>query len=326
MARWADGKGHDVEQTEKRDFLEIPDLSRDEIMALLERALRLKRGEEGGRPVAGKTLAMIFRKSSTRTRVSFEVGMAQLGGHGLFLADRDSQMGRGESVHDTARVLSGYVDGIMIRTFAHEEVRELARHATVPVVNGLTDLLHPCQLLADLQTLREEFGPDLERLRVAWIGDGNNMANSWLNAAWRLGFELRLACPEGYEPDTGLLARAREATEVLMTRDPSEAAEGAHVLTTDVWASMGQEAEAGARREAFRTFRVDGDLMARAADDAIFLHCLPAHRGEEVTADVIDGPRSRVFQEAENRLHAQKALLVELMAGGSPAAATNPSS
>ncbi|HEX9885876.1 MAG TPA: ornithine carbamoyltransferase [Longimicrobiales bacterium] len=301
---------HDAE----RDFLEMPDLSPDELGAVLARADRLKSGREAGRPLEGKTLAMIFRKSSTRTRVSFEVGTFQLGGHALFISDRDSQMGRGESVHDTARVLSGYVDGIMIRTFAHDEVVELARHATVPVINGLTDLLHPCQVLADLQTAQEEFGSELGGLRVAWIGDGNNMANSWLNAAHVLGFELRLACPEGYDPDAGILQRASASTRVLLTRDPAEAAEGAHVVTTDVWASMGQEAEAAARAEAFRGYCVDGPLMDRARDEAIFLHCLPAHRGEEVTAEVIDGPRSRVFQEAENRLHAQKALMWELMA------------
>ena len=297
----------------KRDFLAIPDFSTEELLALLERARRLKTGEEGGAPLAGKSLAMIFRKSSTRTRVSFEVGMTQLGGHALFISDRDSQMGRGESVHDTAKVMSGYVDGIMIRTFAHAEVEELARHATIPIINGLTDLLHPCQIMADLQAVQEEFGPELRDKTVTWIGDGNNMANSWLNAAYRLGFKLRLACPEGYDPDGAILERARAHTEVFLTRDPMEAAEGAHVVTTDVWASMGQEEEAQARSRAFTGFQVNADLMARADASAIFLHCLPAHRGEEVTAEVIDGPRSRVFQEAENRLHAQKAILVELL-------------
>lgn len=239
--------------------------------------------------------------------------MTQLGGHALFLSDRDSQMGRGESLHDTAKVLSGYVDGIMIRTFAHEEVEDLARHASIPVINGLTDLLHPCQIMADLQTVREEFGPELGGRTVAWIGDGNNMANSWLNAAYRLGFSLRLACPEGYDPSPAILGRAREGADVLLTRDPAEAAEGADVVTTDVWASMGQEEEARVRKEAFGSYVVDETLMARASSGAIFLHCLPAHRGEEVTAGVIDGPWSRVFQEAENRLHAQKAILAELL-------------
>ncbi|MGD8322412.1 MAG: ornithine carbamoyltransferase [Gemmatimonadota bacterium] len=298
----------------KRDFLAITDFERDELLALLERARRLKSGEEGGAVLAGKSLAMIFSKSSTRTRVSFEVGMTQLGGHALFLSDRDSQMGRGESLHDTAKVLSGYVDGVMIRTFAHEEVEELGRHATVPIINGLTDLLHPCQVMADLQTIQEAFGAELRGRTVCWVGDGNNMANSWLNAAYRLGFSLRLACPEGYDPDPDILARAQDATHVLLTRDPAEAAMGAHVVTTDVWASMGQEEEAAARMAAFEGFQVNGALMEHADGESIFLHCLPAHRGEEVTAEVIDGPRSRVFDEAENRLHAQKAILVELLA------------
>ncbi len=297
----------------KRDFLAIPDFERDELLGMLERARRLKSGEEGGALLAGKSLAMIFRKSSTRTRVSFEVGMTQLGGHALFISDRDSQMGRGESVYDTAKVLSGYVDGIMIRTFAHEEVEELGRHASVPVINGLTDLLHPCQIMADLETVQEEFGAELEGRTVAWVGDGNNMANSWMNAAYRLGFRLRLACPEGFDPDTGILERARSVADVAVTRDPAEAVEGAHVVTTDVWASMGQEEEAQARAAAFKGFTVDEALMKHAAPEAIFLHCLPAHRGEEVSAGVIDGPQSRVFQEAENRLHAQKSILAELL-------------
>lgn len=311
----------------KRDFLTLHDLSRDELVSLLARARRLKAGVEGGPLLAGRSLAMIFRKSSTRTRVSFEVGMAQLGGHGVFLSDTTSQIGRGESVHDTAQVLSGYVDGIMIRTFAQDEVETLARHARVPVINGLTDRVHPCQLLADLQTMTEEFGDDLSDCPVAWIGDGNNMAHSWLNAAAILGFELRLACPEGYDPDPGIVEAARRSTRVLLTRDPVEAARGARVVTTDVWASMGQEEEAQARMAAFAGFQVDEALMATAADDAIFLHCLPAHRGEEVSAGVIDGPRSRVFQEAENRLHAQKALLLLLMGAAtpSPSATESPS-
>ena len=298
----------------KRDFLAVSDLDRGELLALLERARRLKTGEEDAQgALAGRSLAMIFRKSSTRTRVSFEVGMHQLGGHAVFLSDRDSQIGRGEPITDTARVLSGFVQGIMIRTFAQSEVEELAEYATVPVINGLTDLVHPCQVLADLQTAAEDFGPDLGRLRFAWIGDGNNMANSWLNAAATLGFGLRLACPEGYDPDPDILERASAATEVLLTRSPSEAAEGAHVVTTDVWASMGDEDEAEERMRAFRGYQVDDALMSGASADAIFLHCLPAHRGEEVSAEVIDGPASRVFHEAENRLHAQKALLLALM-------------
>jgi len=306
--------GH-MTTSKKRDFLEIPDLSREELLSLLARAARMKDGRERDRPLQGKTLAMIFRKSSTRTRVSFEVGMYQLGGHAIFLADRDSQIGRGEPTRDTARVLSGYVDGIVVRTFGHEEAQALARHALVPVVNALTDLTHPCQVLADLLTVQEEFGEALEPLQVAWVGDGNNMANSWVNAAYRLGFQLRLACPEGYDPDSRLLERARGETSVLLTRDPAEAVEGAHVVNTDVWASMGQEEESAQREKAFQGFMVDGGLMSGARSGAIFLHCLPAHRGEEVAREVIDGPASRVFQEAENRLHVQKALLAELMGG-----------
>lgn len=300
----------------KRDFLALTDLSRDEIDALLARAGRLKRGEEGGRLLEGKTLAMIFRKSSTRTRVSFEAGMVQLGGHAIFLADRDTQIGRGEPLADTARVLSGYVDAIMMRTYLHDDVEEMARNASIPVINGLTDRLHPCQLLADLLTLVETFGPDLAGRRVAWIGDGNNVAHSWINAARLMGLELRIACPEGFDPDPTLLADARaDGAGVTVVRDPAEAADGVHVVSTDVWASMGQEDDAARRAEAFRGFRVDTRLMDAADPDAVFLHCLPAHRGEEVTAEVIDGPRSRVFDEAENRLHAQKALLLALLEG-----------
>lgn len=298
----------------KRDFLSLEDFTAAELRQLLHRAVELKATPPPVRPLEGKALAMIFRKSSTRTRVSFEVAIHQLGGFGVFLSDRDSQLGRGEPIPDTARVLSGYVDAIMVRTFGHAEVVELAAHASVPVINGLSDLLHPCQLLADLLTVREEFGAELEPLRVAWVGDGNNMANSWLNAAGRLGFDLRLACPEGYDPDPDILARAAAAGRVLLTRDPREAVEGAHVVTTDVWASMGQEEEAAHREAAFRSFQVDDRLMEGGRPESIFLHCLPAHRGEEVTASVIDGPRSRVFPEAENRLHAQKALLVALLA------------
>ena len=295
-----------------RDFLAIPDFSTDELKALLDRARRLKTGEDESR-LNGKSLAMIFKKSSTRTRVSFEVAMTQLGGHAVFLSDRDTQIGRGETIYDTAHVLSRYVDGIIIRTFAHAEVEELARHASVPVINALTDLLHPCQVMADLQTVAEEFGSDFAARKVAWIGDGNNMANSWINAAYRLGFELRLACPEGYDPDPEILKRAQSAAKVTLTRDPGEAADGADVVTTDVWASMGQEEEQAVRAKAFNGFVVDDALMERADPGAIFMHCLPAHRGEEVTASVVDGPRSRIFEEAENRLHAQKAIMLELM-------------
>jgi ornithine carbamoyltransferase len=296
----------------KRNFLSIADFSSDELTELLNRARRLKVGEDHSQ-LTGKSLAMVFRKSSTRTRISFEVGMTQLGGHALFISDRDSQIGRGEPIHDTAKVLSRYVDGIMIRTFGHEEVEELTRHSSVPVINGLTDLLHPCQVVADLQTVAEEFGPDYPERTVAWIGDGNNMANSWLNAAYRLGFSVRLACPEGYDPDLSILKRAEEMADILLTRDPFEAVQGADVVTTDVWASMGQEEETRERMGAFAGFSVDDALMGQAIPDAIFLHCLPAHRGEEVSSSVIDGTQSRIFNEAENRLHTQKAILLELL-------------
>jgi ornithine carbamoyltransferase len=299
--------------TPKRDFLAVTDLSRDRLQDLLALATRMRRGQYDERPLAGKTLAMIFTKSSTRTRVSFEVGAAQLGGHALFLSSRDIQLGRGEPIRDTARVLSRYVDGIMIRTFAHADVEELARFATVPIINGLTDYNHPCQILADLQVMHEEFGGELAGRTVAWIGDGNNMAHSWIEAAIVLGFELRLACPPGYDPDPALVASAAGHARVTVTRSPREAARGADVVTTDVWASMGQEDEQAVRAAAFAGFLVDEALMAEAAPHAIFLHCLPAHRGEEVTEAVLEGPQSRVWDEAENRLHAQKALMAMLM-------------
>jgi len=297
-----------------RHFLQLRDLDPAELHELIERAHRLKAGAETpDAPLRGRTLGMIFRKHSTRTRISFDVAMFQLGGHGAFLSDRESHMGRGESIADTARVLSRYVDGIMIRTFRHAEVEGLVQHASVPVINGLTDLTHPCQLLADLLTVREEFGPRWEELSVAWVGDGNNVANSWLNAAAMLGFELRLAVPEGFDPDPAILARAQAEGRIRLTRDPAEAVDGAHVVTTDTWASMGHEEEAGAREQVFAPFQVTVDLMGRADREAIFMHCLPAYRGKEVTSEVMDGPRSRVFDEAENRLHAQKALLLLLL-------------
>jgi ornithine carbamoyltransferase len=297
-----------------RHFLAIPDFSRSELQSLFDLAARMKAPGYADKPLAGKTLGMIFAKSSTRTRVSFEVGAFQLGGHALFLSARDIQLGRGEPIRDTARVLSRYLDGIMIRTYDHADVEELARFATIPVINGLTDLLHPCQVLADLLTIRETLG-GWEGKVVAWIGDGNNMANSWLNAAGTLGFELRLACPEGYAPDQGVLERNSKLTRVTLTTDPREAARGAHVVNTDVWASMGQEEEQEIRVRAFQGYIVDEALMEMAAPDAIFLHCLPAHRGEEVSEAVIEGKRSRVWDQAENRLHVQKALMATLMKG-----------
>jgi ornithine carbamoyltransferase len=297
-----------------RDLLQIPDFSADEIERLFTLAESMRNGKYDRKPLAGKSLAMIFMKSSTRTRVSFEVGAWQLGGHALFLSPRDVQLGRGEPIADTARVLSRYVDGIMIRTFSHAEIEELARYASVPVINGLTDLVHPCQVLADLLTVKQHLGGHKGK-RFAWIGDGNNMANSWINAAYVLGFELTLACPEGYDPDAAILARARTRAKVTVVRDPREAAKDADVVSTDVWASMGQEEEQAIREKAFKGYRVDEKLMKGAKKEAIFLHCLPAHRGEEVSAEVIDGPQSRVWDEAENRLHLQKAVMAVLMGG-----------
>jgi ornithine carbamoyltransferase len=296
----------------KRDFLSFNDLTRDECEALLQTAIRMKSGAYTDRPLAGQTIALIFAKSSTRTRVSFEVGARQLGGEALFLATNDIQLGRGEPIRDTARVLSRYIDGIMIRTFAQGDVEELARYASVPIINGLTDLLHPCQLLADLLTVHEAFGSLTDRV-VAWVGDGNNMANSWIEAAGLFGFELRLACPDGYHPDPTIYEANAQRARLLITKDPAEAVAGADVVNTDVWASMGQESESDVRKQAFAGYCVDDDLLAHAAPDAIVLHCLPAHRGEEITDAVLEGPRSRVWDEAENRLHAQKALMAMLM-------------
>jgi ornithine carbamoyltransferase len=295
-----------------RHFLTIPDFSKSELSALLDLADKMRKGEYKERPLSGKTLAMIFAKSSTRTRVSFEVGMYQLGGHALFLSSRDIQLGRGEPIRDTARVLSRYVDGIMIRTFDQAEVEELAKFGSVPVINGLTDQHHPCQILADLLTVKQHLGT-WEKKVVAWIGDGNNMANSWIDAAGVLGFELRLACPEGYEPDRAVFEKNSKLTKLLITEDPEEAVAGAHVINTDVFASMGQEGEAEKRLQAFKGYMVDDALMAKADKSAIFLHCLPAHRGEEVAESVLEGKQSRVWDEAENRLHAQKALMATLM-------------
>ncbi len=296
----------------KRDFLSFGDLSRQDLLDLLDLASRMKSGRYKEQPLAGKSLAMIFAKSSTRTRVSFEVGTKQLGGDALFLSSRDIQLGRGEPIKDMARVLSRYIDGIMIRTFAQADVEELAKYATVPVINGLTDLLHPCQLLADLLTITEQFG-SLDGRVVAWIGDGNNMANSWIEAAALMGFELRLACPEGYEPNHQIFEDGARRTKISITEDPKEAIAGADVVNTDVWASMGQEGEAEARQKAFAGYCVDARLMQIAARDAIVLHCLPAHRGEEISEEVLEGPQSRVWDEAENRLHAQKALMAMVM-------------
>jgi ornithine carbamoyltransferase len=297
-----------------RHFLAIPDFSKPELISLFDLATRMKQGSYREKPLLGKTLGVIFAKASTRTRVSFEVGAFQLGGHALFLSARDIQLGRGEPIRDTARVLSRYLDGIMIRTYDHADVEELARYASIPVINGLTDLLHPCQVLADLLTVREALG-GWDGKVMAWIGDGNNMANSWINAAGTLGFELRLACPKGYEPNPEILKRNSSRTRITLTADPKEAARGAHVINTDVWASMGQEEEQEKRVRAFQGYMVDAGLMSSAAPGAIFLHCLPAHRGEEVAEEVIEGKQSRVWDQAENRLHVQKAVMAVLMGG-----------
>jgi ornithine carbamoyltransferase len=299
-----------------KDLLTILDLSREEILALLKRARELKILQRQGQihmPLRGKTLAMIFDKPSTRTRVSFEAGMAQLGGTTIYLERGQTQLARNEPIPDTARVLSRYVNGVVFRTFAQETVAEMARHADIPVINGLTDTHHPCQVLSDLMTIEERFGT-IDGHKIAWLGDGNNMANSWITAALRLDFELYLACPPGYEPDPALMNQAeKENKPVYLGTDPGWAAAGAQVINTDVWASMGQEEEAAARQEAFRPYQVNNALMKGAALEAMVLHCLPAHRGEEITGEVLDGPQSAVWDQAENRLHFQKALLERLL-------------
>ena len=301
-------------------LISLHDLSGAQIEGLLDLADRVKANPDDYRSaLAGRSLGMIFQKSSTRTRVSFEVGMVQLGGHALFLSSRDIQLGRGETIHDTAKVLSRYLDGIMARTFDHQDVVDLARFGSIPVINGLTDDLHPCQVLADLMTAREEFG-SLRGRKLAYIGDGNNMAHSLLFGAAKTGMDVAVASPAGYECDPRYVELARaDAAEsgstVELTNDPREAVAGASCVYTDVFASMGQEDEAQERLARFAGFQVDEALMERAASDAIFLHCLPCHRGEEVSEGVADGPQSRIFDEAENRLHAQKAVMLWLMAG-----------
>lgn len=301
----------------KKDLLSEYDLERADYEVIFERSMRLKRLLKEGKAHAslrGKTLGMIFDKSSTRTRISFEVGMFQLGGIALFLSSRDTQLGRGEIIADSARIMSRYLNGVMIRTFSQASVEEFARHATVPVINGLTDLLHPCQILSDLFTIIEKRG-GYEGIKVAYVGDGNNMANSWINAAAKLPFHLDLACPEGYDPDETILKRAiaESPAGVVLHRDPKEAVRDADVVYTDVWVSMGQEAEREQRMRRFQGYQVNGALIEKARRDVIVMHCLPAHRGEEITADVIDGPRSVVIDEAENRLHVQKAIMEILM-------------
>ncbi len=295
-----------------RHFLTLLDVTEDEAHALLKRAAELKSMQQRGEAhptLAGKTLGMIFDKASTRTRISFEVGMYQLGGHALFLHSGTTQLGRGEPVEDSARVLSRMVDAVMIRTHAHEIVQRFTQYSTVPVINALTDLTHPCQILADIFTFEEHRG-DIKGKTVAWIGDGNNMTHSWINGAVTFGYKLNIACPADYSPDETLLQAARDmGADVSISSDPLLAAKDADLVTTDVWASMGQEEEQAEREKAFMGYQVDERVMAYAKPDALFMHCLPAHRGEEVAASVIDGPQSVVWDEAENRLHVQKALL-----------------
>ncbi|MBI5189181.1 MAG: ornithine carbamoyltransferase [Nitrospirae bacterium] len=307
----------------KKDFLTLGQLSEREFWDLMDRTRTIKQRRQKGQvyqPLLGKTLAMVFEKSSTRTRVSFEAGMFQLGGHALFLSPSDTQISRGEEVRDTARVLSRYVDAIMVRTFRQETVEEMARYASVPVINGLTDKFHPCQVLADLFTIQETLGA-LKCLKIAYIGDGNNMANTLIEGAVRAEMNISLACPKGFEPDKDVLARHMDSTNrhgmsrVELVTDPLEAAKGANVIYTDVWVSMGQEGENAERAKAFKGYQVNQALLDVARPDALVMHCLPAHRGEEITDDVMEGSHSAVFDQAENRLHVQKALLEMLIAG-----------
>jgi ornithine carbamoyltransferase len=292
-------------------FLTLLDLSPGKLEALVRRAMDLRaQPRSTAEPLRNRVLAMVFEKSSTRTRVSFEAAMAHFGGSAIFLSPRDTQLGRGEPLEDTARVLSRMVDAIVVRTYEHEKLERFASHSRVPVINALTDKFHPCQLLADVQTFWEKRGP-IQGKTVAWIGDGNNMCNSYINAAHQFDFKLRVCCPQGYEPEGSLLAR--DAERVALLRDPIEAAADADLVVTDVWASMGQEAEQRARSRVFSRYQVTPAVMAKARKGSLFMHCLPAHRGEEVSSEVIDGPQSAVWDEAENRLHSQKALLEFLL-------------
>jgi len=307
-----------MEVAVKRDFLAETDFTKKEIIETFKVARKLKKKVKKGEKhhiLRGKVLGMIFQKPSNRTRVSFEVGMYQLGGHAIYLGPAEIGLGTRESVADVARVLSRFTNGIMARVFGHDLVEGLAKWAPVPVINGLSDLLHPCQILGDLLTIIEHKG-GYEGVKIAYVGDGNNIVNSFINVAGILPLDLRVACPKGYEPNAEILAAAREkaVSKITVVRDPVEAVSGADVVYTDTWASMGQEAEAEARRKAFKRYQVNSKLLEHAARDYIFMHCLPAHRGEEVTDEVMDGPHSVVFDEAENRLHIQKAIMVKLMA------------
>ena len=300
-------------RSDVRHFLTLMDLSSDELNWVIERAIELKAMQHKGviyEPLKNRVLGMIFEKSSTRTRVSFETGMIQLGGGAIFLSPRDTQLGRGEPIEDSARVLSRMVDVVMIRTFDHEDIECFAANSRVPVINALTDDYHPCQLLADIQTFVEHRG-SIKGKTVAWIGDGNNMCQSYINAAQQFDFKLRIATPEGFEPKADIVAEAQD--RVLLFTDPQEAVRGAHLVATDVWASMGQEDEQQQRKAKFRNYQVSRELLDLAASDVLFMHCLPAHRGEEVSLDLLDDPRAVVWDEAENRLHAQKALLEFLL-------------
>lgn len=298
----------------KKDFLTLRDLSAAEITQVLGRAIEFKSGEADSRPLSGKNIGLLFEKPSTRTRISFEAGIFQMGGHGIYMTPSDLQLGRGETMSDTARTVSRYLDAIVIRTFAHSKIEEFATHASVPVVNGLSDLHHPCQGLADLMTIIEK-KKTLKALKVAYIGDGNNVCNSLIEAAALMDFNLTVACPEGFEPDASILESAmREARgEIVVLHDPREAAGMADVVYTDVWVSMGQEGQSEEKRKKFIGYQINGKLLSCSKKDVIVLHCLPAHRGEEITEEVIDGPRSVVFDQAENRLHTQKALLEKLV-------------
>lgn len=304
-------------QINKRNFLSIFDLTREEVDELLEHTSELKEKLKQAvpyQPLKGKSLAMIFSKSSTRTRVSFEVGMLQLGGQAIFLSSGDIQLGRGETLADTARTLSRYVDGILIRTYSQRDVEELARYAEVPVLNGLTDLLHPCQILSDIYTIVEKRG-SYQGLKLAYIGDGNNIANTWIQAAALLGFDLSIACPPNYEPDRNILNEALKITssQITILHDPREAVKDVEVLSTDVWTSMGQEVEREQRIRDFQGFQVNRELLSSAPQNVMVMHCLPAHRGEEITDEVLDGKHSIVFEQAENRLHLQKAILEKFL-------------
>ncbi len=299
----------------KQDFLTVRDLSSEALFAVIERAIELKSGKDAGScPLIGKNIGLLFEKPSTRTRISFEAGIYQLGGNTIFMNPVDMQLGRGETIADTAKTLSRYLDGIVIRTFAHEKLNQFADHSTIPVINGLSDIHHPCQVLADVMTIYEK-KKTIKGLKIAYIGDGNNVCNSLIEAASLLAFNLTIACPEGFEPDAALLehARAQAQSEIIILRDPREAAGMADAVYTDVWVSMGQEQESDAKKDKFKMYQINSRLLSCSGKDVMVLHCMPAHRGEEITDEVIDGPNSVVFDQAENRLYTQKALMEKLI-------------